>query len=64
MVEITLIINNVAVKCPYIAKELIQGMLTASTMERLTARQILEDPWITVRARNIYVHVHKCIYNT
>ena len=31
-----------------LAKELIRGMLKVSTINRITARQVLEDPWITV----------------
>jgi serine/threonine protein kinase len=33
------------------AKELIKGMLNVSTVHRLTARKVLEDPWITGEAR-------------
>ena len=42
----------------YSAKELIEGMLHLDTVKRFTARQVLEDPWITVSRAAIELHMY------
>ena len=42
----------------YPAKELIEGMLHLDTVKRFTARQVLEDPWITVSHAAIELHMY------